>query len=75
MTSFRLSKDVIWLIFLFRKNEAQQRIETVKSSLGEPQRKWKRKYENINKNLRNTSATWSSRPTYDYLETIAMNLH
>ena len=57
-----------------RKDEAQQKIEMLKLSIGETPRKRKRGYEAIDNKLCNLATTWGSRSPLEYLLVVARNL-
>ena len=54
-----------------RKDKVQRHVELSKINHGEPASKRRRSYKIKNQRLRNAASCWFSRPTLEYLLTIA----
>ena len=68
--SFLISHLKFYL-YCRRKDEAQRHVELIKINHGESASKRRRSYEIKDQRFRNAASCWSSRPTLEYLLTIA----
>ena len=67
-------QNIFYLIVVFRKDEAQQKIEHYRLESGHEPPKKRKKYIVVNERIRRVAKTWGSRGAMDYIRAISFNL-